>query len=98
MISVQTSPGARSERQSPNKNVTQPTILPCFGSEIDVEALTGLSRKTLQKDQVGRSRFPWYKSGKRVLYDLTEVEGLNARAKSLTEESEIHVHISRPYH
>jgi hypothetical protein len=75
MISIQTSPAARSEQQSPRKNVTQPAILPRFGSEVDVEALTGLSRKTLQKDrQVGRSRFPWYKSGKRVHYDLDEVK------------------------
>ena len=73
MISIQTSPAARSEQQSPRKNVTQPTILR-FGSEIDVDVLTGLSRKTLQKDrQVGRSRFPWYKSGKRVHYDLEKL-------------------------
>jgi predicted DNA-binding transcriptional regulator AlpA len=46
-----------------------------YGSEIDVEALTGISRKTLQKDRLlNRQRFPWYKSGRRVLYDLSEVE------------------------
>ena len=45
-----------------------------FGSEIDVEALTGISRRTLQTDRLlGRKRFPWYKSGRRVLYDLNEI-------------------------
>lgn len=46
-----------------------------FGSEGDVETLTGISRRTLQKDRLlGRDRFPWYRSGRRVLYDLNEVE------------------------
>ena len=48
-----------------------------FGSEADVEAITGISRRTLQKDRLlGRKRFPWYKSGRRVLYDLNEVEAI----------------------
>lgn len=48
-----------------------------FGSEIDVELLTGLSRKTLQADRLlGRRRFPFYRCGRRVLYDLTEVEAI----------------------
>jgi hypothetical protein len=47
-----------------------------FGTEAAVEKLTGFSRRTLQKDrQHGRPpRFPWYKVGGRVLYDLLEVE------------------------
>ena len=46
-----------------------------YVSEADVEALTGISRRTLQKDRLlNRRRFPWYKSGRRVLYDLAEVE------------------------
>ncbi|MCE5309639.1 MAG: hypothetical protein LLG20_18550 [Acidobacteriales bacterium] len=46
-----------------------------FGSEADVEQLTGFSRRTLQKDRViGRHRFTWYKVGGKVLYDLNEVE------------------------
>lgn len=46
-----------------------------FGSEADVEVLTGFSRRTLQKDRLlGRHRFPWYKVGGKVLYDLDEVE------------------------
>jgi hypothetical protein len=46
-----------------------------FGSEADIEALTGFSRRTLQKDRLlGRLRFPWYKIGGKVLYDLEEVE------------------------
>jgi hypothetical protein len=46
-----------------------------FGSEADVETLTSISRRTLQQDRLlGRTRFPWYRSGRRILYDLTEVE------------------------
>jgi hypothetical protein len=46
-----------------------------YGSDVDVEALTGISRKTLRKDRLlGRQRFPWYRVGRRVLYDLDEVE------------------------
>jgi hypothetical protein len=46
-----------------------------FGNEQDVQRLTSISRRTLQKDRLlGRARFPWYKSGRRVLYDLLEVE------------------------
>src|ERR1035438_9268860 len=45
-----------------------------FGSEIEVESLTGISRRTLQKDRfLGRMRFPWYRSGRRILYDLDEI-------------------------
>ena len=48
-----------------------------FGSEIEVEVITGISRRTLQKDRLlGNKRFPWYKSGRRVLYDLDEVEAI----------------------
>jgi hypothetical protein len=83
MIQLNTSPAAQSERQSPNKNTTQPAVLPHFGSEIDVAAITGISRRTLQQDrQFGRSRFPWYKSGIRVLYDLAEVERIIRRTRA----------------
>jgi hypothetical protein len=48
-----------------------------FGTEADVERLTGFSRRTLQKDRLmGRKRFPWYKVGGKVLYDLSEVESV----------------------
>jgi len=48
-----------------------------FGTEADVEALTPFSRRTLQKDRLlGRQRFPWYKVGGKVLYDLDEVEAI----------------------
>lgn len=54
-----------------------------FGSERDVEALTGYSRKTLQKDRLlGRKRFPFYKVGGKVLYDLDEVEGIIRASRS----------------
>lgn len=45
-----------------------------FGSEAEVEILTGFNRRTLQKDRLlGRKRFPYYKVGGKVLYDLDEV-------------------------
>jgi hypothetical protein len=51
-----------------------------FGSEAAVEELTGFSRRTLQKDrQLGRPRFPWYKTGRKVIYDLAEVEAIIRR-------------------
>ena len=46
-----------------------------FRGEVDVEALTGLSRRTLQKDRLkANPRFPDYKIGARCLYDLDEIE------------------------
>jgi hypothetical protein len=46
-----------------------------FGSETDVETITGFSRRTLQKDRLlGTVRFPHYKVGGKILYDLDEVE------------------------
>jgi hypothetical protein len=51
-----------------------------FGSEADVELLTGFSRRTLQKDRLfNRARFPWYKVGRKVLYDLDEVDSIIRR-------------------
>jgi hypothetical protein len=46
-----------------------------YGSEVEVEAITGISRRTLQKDRLfKRKRFNWYKVCGKVLYDLDEVE------------------------
>jgi hypothetical protein len=46
-----------------------------FGSEGDVSAITGFSPRTLQKDRLlNRNRFPFYKVGAKVLYDLDEVQ------------------------
>jgi hypothetical protein len=46
-----------------------------FGSERDVFVITGISPRTLQKDRLlGKDRFPWYKVGGKVLYDLAEIE------------------------
>ena len=51
-----------------------------FGTEIEVEQMTGFSRRTLQKDRLlRRSRFPWYKIGRKVLYDMEEVEAVIRR-------------------
>jgi hypothetical protein len=59
------------------KSAEQDALRRRFGSERDVEAITGFSAKTLQKDRLlGRRRFPWYKCGGKVLYDLDEVEAI----------------------
>ena len=64
----------------PNRNQTIPSVKRRFGGEIEVEALTGISRRTLQKDRLlDRQRFPWYKVGRKVLYDLDEVEAIIRR-------------------
>jgi len=45
-----------------------------FGSELDIEAITGISRRTLQKNRLFETGFPFYRVGRRVLYDLDEVD------------------------
>ena len=58
-----------------NRNQEPTAVKRRFGSEAEVETLTGISRRTLQKDRlVGNDRFPFYWSGGRILYDLEEVE------------------------
>jgi hypothetical protein len=59
-----------------------------FGSDQDVALLTGLSRRTLQQDRLrGTDRFPFYRSGGRILYDLEEVEAA-IRANRVTSNRE----------
>ncbi len=54
-----------------------------FGSEIDVETLTGIKRSTLQADRFfGRDRFPYYRVRGKVLYDLAEVERIILASRS----------------
>jgi predicted DNA-binding transcriptional regulator AlpA len=63
-----------------NRNQAISIVRRRFGGEIEVEALTGISRRTLQKDRLlDRHRFPWYKVGRKVLYDLDEVEAIIRR-------------------
>ena len=58
-----------------NRNHENAAVKRRFGSEAEVETLTGISRRTLQKDRLlGNDRFPFYRSGGRILYDLEEVE------------------------
>jgi hypothetical protein len=53
-----------------------------YGSEVAVEELTGFSRRTLQRDRLlGRKRFPFYKVGRKILYDLTEVQEIIQRSR-----------------
>ena len=60
----------KQETQSP-KNAERE-----FGSEADVERITGRRRKTLQKDRLFGKGFPFYRVGRQVLYDLNEVRSL----------------------
>lgn len=47
-----------------------------YASEREVESITGLSRRTLQKNRLLGKPPRFYKFGSRVLYDLAEVESL----------------------
>ena len=59
-----------------------PQVKRRFGSEKDVEDLTGISHRTLQQDRrEGNDRFPFYRSGRRVLYDLLEVQAILRRSR-----------------
>jgi hypothetical protein len=67
-----------------NRKHAEASVRRRFGSEIDVEALTGISRRTLQKDRLlGTRRFPSYRAGRKVLYDLDEVEAIIRRTTQL---------------
>jgi predicted DNA-binding transcriptional regulator AlpA len=64
-----------------DRNQEHQSIRRRFVSDLEVEAITGISRRTLQKDRLlDRDRFPWYKVGRKVLYDLDEVEAIIRRA------------------
>jgi hypothetical protein len=45
-----------------------------FGSEVDVETIYGISRRTLQKHRLLGQGPRFYRFGRKVLYDLGEVE------------------------
>jgi hypothetical protein len=63
-----------------NRNEENQSVKRRFGSEVAVEELTGFSRRTLQKDRLlGRPRFPWYRVGGKVIYDLAEIEAIIRR-------------------
>jgi len=47
-----------------------------FGSEADVEAITGINRRTLQKHRLFGKGLPFYRLGGKVLYDLDEVDDI----------------------
>jgi hypothetical protein len=49
------------------------TIEKEFGTESDVECITGRKRRTLQKDRCLGRGFPFYRFNGQVLYDLAEV-------------------------
>jgi hypothetical protein len=47
-----------------------------FGSETDVERITGRRVRTLQKDRFFGRGFPFYRIGRQIRYDLNEIRGL----------------------
>ena len=47
-----------------------------YGSELEVAAIIGVSPRTLQKRRVLGEPPTFYKFGRRVLYDLAEVDQL----------------------
>jgi predicted DNA-binding transcriptional regulator AlpA len=59
-----------------------PGISRRFASQREVEQFTGISVRTLQSDrQLGRERFPSYQVGRRILYDLAEIEQIIRRSR-----------------
>jgi hypothetical protein len=53
-----------------------------YGSVRDVHLLTGIAESTLRCDRLTRrERFPSYTVGRRVLYDLDEVERIIADSR-----------------
>lgn len=59
----------RKETQSDN-------TVQVFGSEADVERISGRKRRTLQKDRRFGRGFPFYRFHGQILYDLEEVRDL----------------------
>ena len=47
-----------------------------FGTEADVERITGRKRRTLQKDRCQGRGFPFYRFGRQIRYDLREVRAV----------------------
>jgi hypothetical protein len=58
-------------QETESKNIQQE-----FGSEADVERIIGRKRGTLQKDRYFGRGFPFYRVGRKILYDLDEVREL----------------------
>lgn len=69
-----------------------------FGSEGDVEAITGVSRRTLQKNRLLGRGLRFYRFGRRVLYDLDELDQFirNTASTSTSESSSPVRQRSRP--
>jgi hypothetical protein len=63
-----------------------------FGSEADVEAITGIPRRTLQKHRLFGRGFPFYRFSGRILYDLDEIDAVirSARCDALPGDTTIH--------
>jgi hypothetical protein len=56
-------------------NDAQTRVRRRYASEKEVEAYTGISARTLQSDRQRKDeRLPSYRVGRRILYDLREIE------------------------
>lgn len=53
-----------------------------FGTEADVERITGRKKQTLQKDRCFDRGFPFYRIGRSILYDLDEIRSLVRAGRS----------------
>jgi hypothetical protein len=55
-----------------------------YGSVKDVVLLTGIAESTLRCDRLTRrERFPSYTIGRRILYDLDEIERIIAQSRHM---------------
>lgn len=64
------------QRETQSNNIKEE-----FGTEVDVEKITGRKRRTLQKDRCFGRGFPFYRIGRKIVYDLNEVRELVRSAR-----------------
>jgi hypothetical protein len=56
-----------------SKEIKSESINREFGTDTDVERITGRKRRTLQKDRFFGRGFPFYRVGRKIVYDLNEI-------------------------
>ena len=67
-------------------NAAQPRVRRRYATEKEVEEYTGISARTLQSDRRRKhERFPSYRVGRRILYDLREIETIIERSRRNAE-------------
>jgi len=68
-------------RTQTTKKLAPQDVARRYGSELDVQALTGIARRTLQKHRLLQRGFPFYRFQGRILYDLDEVADIIERGR-----------------